>query len=175
VPPTRVSLPKFDTRLFDWNFGLSSKVSIFYLNLYVGMQRSPNLGLIFESQGFDSDRKSYSRMVCVRRYQNRSLSDRIFNRVVRQTGKYWWFTVLSYAISISGIFLIVLWDDRTAEYHFWLDAALTGLGGSSVTTTVITVSPLLPLVSAELSSDLQFWKALVSSVAKEDIAVAMGS
>jgi hypothetical protein len=59
---------------------------------------------------------------------------------MRQTGKLWWLTVFSYILNISACVLIAGWTERTAEYHLWLDVALSGLGGSSVTTTVITVS-----------------------------------
>ncbi|KAF8313424.1 vacuolar amino acid permease [Clavulina sp. PMI_390] len=74
--------------------------------------------------------------------------------VMRATGKYWWLNVGGCASSLFACILLSRWNDNTGTFELWFDIIPSGFGMSSVVTSTLI--------------------ALISSVSREDMAVATG-
>ncbi|TFY79402.1 hypothetical protein EWM64_g4611 [Hericium alpestre] len=74
--------------------------------------------------------------------------------VMRRTGRLYNLTLISALLTIGASTLVALWNDRSSEWHLWLDVAPQGFGMASLITTTLI--------------------AMIAGVAKADIAVATG-
>ncbi|KAI0049566.1 vacuolar amino acid permease [Auriscalpium vulgare] len=74
--------------------------------------------------------------------------------LMRRTGKLYTLTVMSSLLTIGSSAMVALWNDHSAPWHLWLDITPHAFGMASLITTTLI--------------------AVISSVAKEDLAVATG-
>ncbi|KAF8313421.1 MFS general substrate transporter [Clavulina sp. PMI_390] len=74
--------------------------------------------------------------------------------VMRATGKYWWLTVSTAALGFVSSLLMIYWNDNTSSFELWFDLVPTGLAMAAMVTSTLI--------------------GLISSVSREDMAVATG-
>ena len=58
---------------------------------------------------------------------------------MRRTGKLYTLTLASCAMTIVATTMVACWNDRTPQWHLWLDIVPQGLGMASVITTTLIV------------------------------------
>ncbi|CAK5275720.1 unnamed protein product [Mycena citricolor] len=62
---------------------------------------------------------------------------------MRRTGKLYVLTLVASAASIFANILVILWDEKTSQWHLWLDIVPHGFGMASfITTTLIAITYL---------------------------------
>ncbi|KAF8313422.1 MFS general substrate transporter [Clavulina sp. PMI_390] len=83
-----------------------------------------------------------------------SLGSILAGWLMRATGKYWWLTLATASLSFISSLLMVNWNDKTSSFKLWFDIIPLGFGVASVLTTLLI--------------------GLISSVSREDMAVATG-
>jgi len=60
---------------------------------------------------------------------------------MRRTGKYWFLTLASTGLSLTGALLISLWSRKgTSNFELWFDVTFNGLGFASTLTSTLIVS-----------------------------------
>lgn len=63
---------------------------------------------------------------------------------MRRTGKLYTLTLVSALLSVLANILVTLWNNRTPQWHLWLDIVPQGFGMASVITSTLIVSLVLP-------------------------------
>ncbi len=59
---------------------------------------------------------------------------------MRRTGKYWWLTIGSTALSLFASIRIAMWDQsNTSEFELWFAITPNGLGFASMLTSALIV------------------------------------
>ena len=81
----------------------------------------------------------------------RFLSNTLFQRMMRRTGKLYSLTLVSASLSVVACASVSLWNFNTPELHFWLDLIPQGFGVASVITTTLIVSFRTPRISFSYS------------------------
>jgi hypothetical protein len=91
---------------------------------------------------------------------------------MRRTGKLYGLTLYSALSTILASLLASCWTQRTPSFHFWLDLIPSGFGMAGFITATLIVRFYLV---QDFPAILTMWQAMITSVSKEDMAVATGS
>jgi hypothetical protein len=70
----------------------------------------------------------------------RFVSDTLFRRIMRRTGKLYTLTWVSMALAIIASVFVSEWNFNSSEFHLWLDLVPHGFGVASMITSTLIVS-----------------------------------